>query len=380
MRQVITINLNNNAYQVEDEGYAALRDYMATAERRLADYPDRQEILADLEQAIADKCDSFLGAHKNVITTAEVSQILREMGPVAGSDEEATRPQGNPSTDTPEQGFTTATGPRQQPRRLYRLAEGKLLGGVCTGLAAYFGIDVVWVRALWVLMTLFTGVWLLVYVAALFIVPKAETPAERAQAHGTPFNAQDLIDSAREHYASARHSYSQYRSQLGQAKWTSKQSARRWRSQFRQRMTDAMPPPSTAARLVGTVLLPFFAIVSAALFVAVALALALVVTDFNLQSWGVPALNLPTWVQALVLLLAYAVIALPVGAGRRMALYYANGGSRFGWADMWSGVIWLASAALLLWALTLALPELRQLLEQLMIYLRVEASSAAIDL
>lgn len=380
MRQVITINLNNNAYQVEDEGYAALRDYMATAERRLADYPDRQEILADLEQAIADKCDSFLGAHKNVITTAEVSQILREMGPVAGSDDEATRPQGNPSTDTPEQGFTTATGPRQQPRRLYRLAEGKLLGGVCTGLAAYFGIDVVWVRALWVLMTLFTGVWLLVYVAALFIVPKAETPAERAQAHGTPFNAQDLIDSAREHYASARHSYSQYRSQLGQAKWTSKQSARRWRSQFRQRMTDAMPPPSTAARLVGTVLLPFFAIVSAALFVAVALALALVVTDFNLQSWGVPALNLPTWVQALVLLLAYAVIALPVGAGRRMALYYANGGSRFGWADMWSGVIWLASAALLLWALTLALPELRQLLEQLMIYLRVEASSAAIDL
>lgn len=380
MRQVITINLNNNAYQVEDEGYAALRDYMATAERRLADYPDRQEILADLEQAIADKCDSFLGAHKNVITTAEVSQILREMGPVAGSDEEATRPQGNPSTDTPEQGFTTATGPRQQPRRLYRLAEGKLLGGVCTGLAAYFGIDVVWVRALWVLMTLFTGVWLLVYVAALFIVPKAETPAERAQAHGTPFNAQDLIDSAREHYASARHSYSQYRSQLGQAKWTSKQSARRWRSQFRQRMTDAMPPPSTAARLVGTVLLPFFAIVSAALFVAVALALALVVTDFNLQSWGVPALNLPTWVQALVLLLAYAVIALSVGAGRRMALYYANGGSRFGWADMWSGVIWLASAALLLWALTLALPELRQLLEQLMIYLRVEASSTAIDL
>ncbi|MCX7037413.1 MAG: PspC domain-containing protein [Proteobacteria bacterium] len=380
MRQVITINLNNNAYQVEDEGYAALRDYMATAERRLADYPDRQEILADLEQAIADKCDSFLGAHKNVITTAEVSQILREMGPVAGSDDEATRPQGNPSTDTPEQGFTTATGPRQQPRRLYRLAEGKLLGGVCTGLAAYFGIDVVWVRALWVLMTLFTGVWLLVYVAALFIVPKAETPAERAQAHGTPFNAQDLIDRAREHYASARHSYSQYRSQSGQAKWTSKQSARRWRSQFRQRMTDAMPPPSTAARLVGTVLLPFFAIVSAALFVAVALALALVVTDFNLQSWGVPALNLPTWVQALVLLLAYAVIALPVGAGRRMALYYANGGSRFGWADMWSGVIWLASAALLLWALTLALPELRQLLEQLMIYLRVEASSAAIDL
>ncbi len=380
MRQVITINLNNNAYQVEDEGYAALRDYMATAERRLADYPDRQEILADLEQAIADKCDSFLGAHKNVITAAEVSQILREMGPVAGSDEEATGPQGNPSTDTPEQGFTTATGPRQQPRRLYRLAEGKLLGGVCTGLAAYFGIDVVWVRVLWVLMTLFTGVWLLVYVAALFIVPKAETPAERAQAHGTPFNAQDLIDSAREHYASARHSYTRYRSRLGESKWAYKQSGNRWKNQFGQRMTDAMPPPSTAARLVGAVLLPFFAVVSATLFVAVALSLALVVAGVNLQSWGVPIVHMPIWVQALVLLLAYAVIALPVGAGHRMALYYANGGSRFGWADMWSSVIWLATAALLVWGLAQAAPELHKLLEQLMIYLRVDASSATLDL
>jgi hypothetical protein len=128
------------------------------------------------------------------------------------------------------------------------------------------------------------------------------------------------------------------------------------------------------------VLVPFFAIVSAALFVAVALSLALVVAGVNLQSWGVPIVHMPIWVQALVLLLAYAVIALPVGAGHRMALYYANGGSRFGWADMWSSVIWLATAALLVWGLAQAAPELHQLLEQLMIYLRVGASSATLDL
>jgi hypothetical protein len=145
-------------------------------------------------------------------------------------------------------------------------------------------------------------------------------------------------------------------------------------------MADALPRPSQGAQLVGALLLPFFAVVSAGLFVAVALAMVLVITGFTLHGWGVQALQLPTWIAALGLLLAYAVVAVPVGAGRRMALYYANGGSRFGWADLWSGVIWLASAALLLWALNQALPELRQLLEQVVSYLRIEAANATIDL
>jgi hypothetical protein len=66
MRKVTTINLNNNAYQIDDDGYDALRGYLDNAARALAGNPDREEILADLEQAIADKCRLTLGAHKTV--------------------------------------------------------------------------------------------------------------------------------------------------------------------------------------------------------------------------------------------------------------------------------------------------------------------------
>ena len=55
MRPVITISLNGNSYQLEQEGYEALRAYLATAEARLADNPDKAEILADLEQALAEQ-------------------------------------------------------------------------------------------------------------------------------------------------------------------------------------------------------------------------------------------------------------------------------------------------------------------------------------
>ena len=96
MQKVITINLNGNAYQIDDGGYAALVAYLEGAERQLADNPDRAEIVADLEQAIADKCRGFLNPHKTVVTAGEVDQIIREMGPVEAAD---TRPGGAGAQD-----------------------------------------------------------------------------------------------------------------------------------------------------------------------------------------------------------------------------------------------------------------------------------------
>ena len=66
MQRVVTINLNGNAYQLDDAAFTALRAYLDEAEVRLKDNPDRAEILADLEQAIAEKCRRFLGPHKTI--------------------------------------------------------------------------------------------------------------------------------------------------------------------------------------------------------------------------------------------------------------------------------------------------------------------------
>ena len=89
MRTVITISLNGNAYQLDAVGYDALRAYLQVAEQRLAGNPDQAEILADLEQAIADKFSRYLGPHKNVVGADEVAEVIREMGPVDGGAGEA---------------------------------------------------------------------------------------------------------------------------------------------------------------------------------------------------------------------------------------------------------------------------------------------------
>src|SRR4029079_3097289 len=133
MQRVISINLNGNAYQIDEAGCDALRDYLDEADRALAGNPDRREIVGDLEQAIADKCQAFLGPHKSVVTADEVAQIIKEMGPIE-------TPAGAAAEDEAGAGDTRAGDPAPRPRRLYRIPEGAMIGGVCHGLGHVFRV------------------------------------------------------------------------------------------------------------------------------------------------------------------------------------------------------------------------------------------------
>src|SRR5204862_8117783 len=81
MQRVVSINLNGNAYQLEENGYSALFAYLDATEAALKDSPDRAQKLADLERLIAEKCQALLAPHKTVITSAEIDRILLELGP-----------------------------------------------------------------------------------------------------------------------------------------------------------------------------------------------------------------------------------------------------------------------------------------------------------
>src|SRR4051812_24948549 len=99
MNKVITINLNGNAYQLDEAGYDALYRYLKNAGNQLKENPDQAEIIADLEQAIAEKCAAYLRANKTVVSENEVAQILKDMGPVDTGESNNTTPD-NDATDS----------------------------------------------------------------------------------------------------------------------------------------------------------------------------------------------------------------------------------------------------------------------------------------
>lgn len=50
MKRVITVNLNGNAFALDEDAYERLRAYVSMTETRLGAKPDRAQILSDLER------------------------------------------------------------------------------------------------------------------------------------------------------------------------------------------------------------------------------------------------------------------------------------------------------------------------------------------
>ena len=74
----------------------------------------------------------------------------------------------------------TSPYPAGQPKRLERSKSNRVLGGVCAGVANYLNMDPTLVRVLTVLLTLFTGVPVIVYLVLLFVVPEEGAPTTPA--------------------------------------------------------------------------------------------------------------------------------------------------------------------------------------------------------
>jgi len=355
MNKVVTINLNGNACQLEEQGYDALRAYLDTAAARLESNPDKAEIMSDLEQAIAEKCRRHVGPHKNVVTAAEIQRIITEMGPVNGDEgDERT----GPATERRSEGPSQRAG---ATRRLYQIREGAMISGVCNGLAAYFNIDVTLVRVAFVFLAIVTsGGWVLAYILMMFIVPEAYSSEERAAAHGQPFNAQQLVDRAKHHYAEFRESSNQW-----QEKWRRSREARRERRAARAMAVQPQPPQSQgtasyATRVFAGFMVPVFTLLSAILFVALIIALISLFKTGAVFHWSLPH-DVPIWLAIIIFILVYQAISTPLRAASR-ASYEASAGSRYGWLAAADGLMWLAFAALLFWLAYLLIPEVRWLI------------------
>jgi len=236
MNKVISINLNGNAYQLEEGGFEALRAYLDSAGRRLESNPDKAEIIADIEEAIAAKFRSILGPNKTVIVTKEVADIIAEMGPVEDPSGAPEAPAGSgPQAQGAGQGTDgAAAGPA--PRRLFRIHEGAKIGGVCNGLAAYFNIDVTLVRIFFAFLIFAWGSGLLLYILMMVILPSANTPADIAAAHGAPSaTAQEFIRRAREGYYQGMRTFGDKRA-YREWKRKFKSEMRGWRRDFHREM------------------------------------------------------------------------------------------------------------------------------------------------
>ena len=188
MKPIITASLNQQPFFFEQDAFARLESYLREAEQALSQHPDRDEVLRDLEQAIAERCRVDRPSGAEVISLTVLAAILEEIGPV--NDPATSKPEPSyaesPQAQTESHAGSPHAHAESEPREgsahqasyvrppLEQISEGALLSGVCMGLARYFSIDVSLLRIAVIILTLISaGLAIGLYVFLMILLPYA---------------------------------------------------------------------------------------------------------------------------------------------------------------------------------------------------------------
>jgi len=183
MKKTLTANISGTVFHIEEDAYEQLHRYLASVRGQFTGSEGRDEIMADIEARIAELFTERLGGKRQVVSTEDVDHVIAVMGrPEDYTDGGATADDG------------AASGPAYQgpkSRRLFRDPDDKWVGGVLGGIGAYFNIDPLILRLVY-LVSLFLGFGFLLYLILWIVVPKAETAAEKLSMRGEEVNVENI--------------------------------------------------------------------------------------------------------------------------------------------------------------------------------------------
>jgi phage shock protein PspC (stress-responsive transcriptional regulator) len=190
MNKTININLGGIFFHIDEFAYQKLKRYLDAIRRSLSDDPQgRDEILNDIEQRIGELLSERVKDARQVVNEEDIDEVTKIMGQPEDYmvDEELFE-------DEPRRQRSASS------KKLFRDGDDKFLGGVCAGLAHYFGMDTIWMRIIWLILFFGFGVGFLIYVLLWILIPVAETTADKLQMKGEPVNISNIEKKIREEF------------------------------------------------------------------------------------------------------------------------------------------------------------------------------------
>ncbi|MCA0132294.1 PspC domain-containing protein [Winogradskyella alexanderae] len=185
MNKTVNINLAGIFFHIDEDAYLKLSRYLEAIKRSFTDSQGRSEIISDIEARIAELFAERIQNEKQVVGIKLVDEVIAIMGQPEDYlvDDEIfeDEPQPRPSYDN------------RAVKKLFRDTDNSYIGGVAAGLSHYFGIDTIWMRLLWILLTIGSGgTFILIYLIFWALVPEAVTTAEKLTMTGDPVNITNI--------------------------------------------------------------------------------------------------------------------------------------------------------------------------------------------
>lgn len=186
MKKTYTVNIGGLVFSIDEDAFRKLNGYLDELKVHLKNNPGSSEIMEDIERRIAELFKEKLKDRKEVIGLDDVEKVVGILGKPGDIGEES-------EEDT--QGEKIKRG---MPKRLYRDIDDKMIGGVCSGLGYYINIDPTWVRIVFVVAILLSGVSAVAYLILWIVVPPANTITEKLEMRGNPVNLSNIENAVKE--------------------------------------------------------------------------------------------------------------------------------------------------------------------------------------
>lgn len=207
MKKTITINIATTAFFIDEDAYTCLKDYLNKIEAWFGDKEEGNEIISDIESRLSELFIERINPQFGVITIDHVNEVIRVMGQpedFIGTGDE--KPE-----DHKKKGVSFENDPPRN-RRLYRDIDNKVLGGVCSGIAAYFNIDPVWVRVLFAILPFLSfGTIIPVYIVLWIAMPEAITTTQKLEMRGEDINISNIEKKIKEEYQDVKKRFKNFK-------------------------------------------------------------------------------------------------------------------------------------------------------------------------
>lgn len=176
MNEITRIHIAKTAYDIEVAAKKQLEKYIKSLET----YTQDDDVLRDIEIRITEILHDRGVKAGGVISSDDVTAVREQLGePYEFADEDGD--------------IAVGTAHAQDTRRFYRNIDNAVLGGVLSGIAAYFKIDPFWTRVVFVILLLVSfGTAMVAYIVLWIFTPPARTAAEKLQLDGQPVTARSI--------------------------------------------------------------------------------------------------------------------------------------------------------------------------------------------
>ena len=191
MNKVLNINLGGYPFTIDDDAFEHLENYLDTIHAHFKKSEGYEEITSDIEARMAELFQEQLSG-RSIVTVPIVETCIgimgtpEEFGAEGIEEEDEFYEKTNTHSSQEETNYHTG-------KKLFRDPDDQTVGGVCAGIAAYFGIeDPLWVRLLFVLGFFSGTIGFWAYLILWTIIPEAKSAGDRLAMRGEPINVSNI--------------------------------------------------------------------------------------------------------------------------------------------------------------------------------------------